>query len=159
MTNDEPAPRNKRSGCFAFGCLLPFALVLILGVGGFFVGRAYVRDHIDEWRDDSPIFDLAVAVFGLETNAASPPPPGPVGGDSDPAHLPTDIVIYPAITSPVVHISDTVTVFQETAEPREAVTDSLNDDLTEAGWTVLSDDDTPGGRAVVWTSDIRVCTY
>lgn len=159
MTDIEPASQSRRVGCFAFGCLIPLVLVVILVVGGFFAGRAYVRGHIDEWREDSPIFDLAVAIFGVNRDAASPPPPGPMGGDSDPAHLPTDVVTYRAVTPPVVHISDTVTVFQETAEPHETVAERLTDDLAKAGWDLLSDDDTPGGRALVWSSDARVCTY
>lgn len=159
MTDSEPTAQKKGRGCWAIGCLVPLVLVVVLGIGGFFAGRAYVRSHLDEWRDGSPILDLAVSVFGLEADAATPPPPRPDGGDSDPANLPSDIVIYPPIALPVVHITDIVTVFEEVSDSPEIVLKTLTEDLTGAGWTLVSDNETPGGRALVWTSDTRLCTY
>ncbi len=159
MTNTEPAAPNKRRGCFAFGCLVPLALVVVLSIGGFFAGRAYVRSHIDEWRDDSAIVDLAVTVFGLEANETTPLPPGPVGGESDPAKLPADIVIYPQLAPPTVHITDTVTVFEEVSQSSQTVIETLADSLAGAGWDLVSDTETPGGRAQAWSSDTRLCVY
>lgn len=135
-------------------------LVLAIGVAAFFAGRAYVRSHLDEWRDRSPVLNLAISVLGLRGQASSGGPLEAVRGDSDLSALPDEIVTYRAGESPVVSVGESmVVVFQEADEPVDVVVGGLSSDLLAAGWEVTGDGLTPGGRALMWASDRWGCTY
>ena len=160
MTETADPPRRRRRGCLAWGCLLPTVLVLAMGIAGFVAVRNYVRDHLDEWRADAPLVDLAVTVLRLRNASGSAP--GlleAIRGDQDPADLPGDIVLVPG-AEPVVSITaDVVVVFQETDLPPSEAGRRLRQALVGSGWQPGEEDEVPGGRETVWTGSERACTY
>ena len=152
----ETRKRPRRRGCLIVGCLVPTVLVVVLGVVAFTFGRAYVRDRIAEWRADQPLVDLALRVTDSGSGAA---PLEAVRGDQDPAHLPDDVVVVPG-ADPVVNITeDSVTVYQETREKKDQVSQQLRSQLSGSGWELVEEADVPGGQETVWSGPTRICTY
>lgn len=157
MTDTERT--GSRRGCLALGCLLPTVLMAGLLVGGVFAGRSYVRNHLDEWRSDAPLLDLAVTVFRLRDEVSSTSVTESIRGDTDPTRLPEEIVVVSG-SDPIVSISeDTVMVYQEADRSPAVIEQDLNQDLDRSGWELDEVSNTPGGRSLVWSSSDRRCTY
>lgn len=160
MTEKNDVHRRPRRGCLAWGCLLPALVVLALGIGGFLAARNYVRGHVDEWRADAPLVDLAITLLGLGgASETAPAALEAVRGDQDPAHLPAEIVVA-AGAVPVVDITpDVLVVFQETNESRLDTERGLREALMGSGWRLVGESEVPGGREMRWSAPRFSCSY